>query len=229
MKSYGQFCSVARALDLLGERWTLLIVRELLSGSCRFGEVQRGIPRISRTMLSARFRELVDAGVIDRHEGTAGGPEYRLTPAGLELVRQQVNKSPLSTVRVDGVVPVSMEAVRVEIKGGHLSIRDVLAFRVGAAVELTPHAKAGRGAGAADQIDDHRQTHQRLAPPVGADVGKEPVLNLVPLARPGRQMTDGDRHVRAVGQALQFPFPQPQPGPLLPPASAVMSSERARR
>jgi DNA-binding HxlR family transcriptional regulator len=84
VKSYGQFCSVARALDLLGERWTLLIVRELLSGSRRFGEVQRGIPRISRTMLSARFRELCDAGVTERHDGD-GGPEYRLTPAGLEL------------------------------------------------------------------------------------------------------------------------------------------------
>jgi DNA-binding HxlR family transcriptional regulator len=84
VKSYGQFCSVARALDLLGERWTLLIVRELLSGSRRFGEVQRGIPRISRTMLSARFRELGDAGVTERHDGD-GGPEYRLTPAGLEL------------------------------------------------------------------------------------------------------------------------------------------------
>jgi DNA-binding HxlR family transcriptional regulator len=85
MKSYGQFCSVARALDLLGERWTLLIVRELLSGSRRFGDVQRGIPRISRTMLSARFRELADAGVIQRQEGNGAGPEYRLTPAGLEL------------------------------------------------------------------------------------------------------------------------------------------------
>ena len=85
MKSYGQFCSVARALDLLGERWTLLIVRELLSGSRRFGEVQRGIPRISRTMLSARFRELTDAGVIERHHESGAGPEYRLTPAGLEL------------------------------------------------------------------------------------------------------------------------------------------------
>jgi DNA-binding HxlR family transcriptional regulator len=84
VKSYGQFCSVARALDLLGERWTLLIVRELLGGSRRFGEVQRGIPRISRTMLSARFRELADAGVVERHDGE-GGPEYRLTPAGLEL------------------------------------------------------------------------------------------------------------------------------------------------
>lgn len=85
MKSYGQFCSVARALDLLGERWTLLIVRELLSGSSRFAEVQRGIPRISRTMLSARLRELGDAGVVERRRGDGAGPDYRLTTAGLEL------------------------------------------------------------------------------------------------------------------------------------------------
>jgi DNA-binding HxlR family transcriptional regulator len=84
MKTYGEFCAIARALDLLGERWTFLIVRELLCGSCRFGEVQRGIPRISRTKLSARLRELADGGVIERHEGD-GGPEYRVTPAGLEL------------------------------------------------------------------------------------------------------------------------------------------------
>lgn len=84
MKTYGQFCSVARALDLLGERWTLLIVRELLSGSRRFADVRRGIPRISRTMLSARIRELLDAGVIAREEDD-GGPGYALTPAGLEL------------------------------------------------------------------------------------------------------------------------------------------------
>lgn len=84
MKRYGQFCSMARALDLLGERWTLLVVRELLCGSRRFGDIQRGIPRISRTMLSARVRELADAGVIERLDGV-GGPEYRLTSAGLEL------------------------------------------------------------------------------------------------------------------------------------------------
>ena len=84
MKSYGQFCSIARALDLLGERWTLLIVRELLCGSRRFGEVRRGIPRISRTMLAARFRELIDAGVIAR-EASRRGPTYRLTESGLEL------------------------------------------------------------------------------------------------------------------------------------------------
>lgn len=84
-KGYGQFCSIARALDLLGERWTLLVVRELLMGSRRFGEVRRGIPLISRTMLSARLRQLVDAGVVERQNGAASAPEYRLTPAGLEL------------------------------------------------------------------------------------------------------------------------------------------------
>jgi DNA-binding HxlR family transcriptional regulator len=82
MKGYGQFCSFARALDLLGERWTLLVVRELLSGSTRFSEIQRGIPRISRTMLSARLRELLDAGVIERASDEA---TYALTAAGLEL------------------------------------------------------------------------------------------------------------------------------------------------
>jgi DNA-binding HxlR family transcriptional regulator len=84
MKAYGQFCSIARSLDLLGERWTLLIVRELLCGSHRFSDLQHGIPRISRTMLSARLRGLVEAGVIERHDGD-DGPVYELTPAGREL------------------------------------------------------------------------------------------------------------------------------------------------
>ncbi len=84
MKSYGQFCSVARTLDLLGERWTLLIVRELLSGSIHFNDFRRGIPRISRTMLSERLRELLDAGVVIR-EREGGSSSYTLTEAGREL------------------------------------------------------------------------------------------------------------------------------------------------
>src|SRR5476649_1156078 len=84
MTTYGQFCSFARALEILGERWTLLIVRELLSGSSRFNDIRRGIPRISRTMLSARLRELTDSGVITRATGS-NGPAYQLTEAGQEL------------------------------------------------------------------------------------------------------------------------------------------------
>src|SRR5205807_474750 len=83
--SYGQFCSFARSLELLGERWTLLVVRELLCGSSRFNDVRRGIPRISRTMLSARLRELTDSGVITR-SGSDNSPTYELTEAGRELV-----------------------------------------------------------------------------------------------------------------------------------------------
>ncbi|MGE4250873.1 MAG: winged helix-turn-helix transcriptional regulator [Parvibaculaceae bacterium] len=86
MTGYGQFCAVARAHEVLGGRWTLLVVRELLSGSRRFNDIRRGIPRISRTMLSERLQALVLAGVVTRSEG-AQGPEYELTEAGRELSR----------------------------------------------------------------------------------------------------------------------------------------------
>jgi DNA-binding HxlR family transcriptional regulator len=84
VKVLGQFCSIARSLDVLGERWSLLIVREVLCGSHRFADIRRGIPRISRTMLSARLRELVDLGVLARASGSSG-PTYNLTQAGREL------------------------------------------------------------------------------------------------------------------------------------------------
>jgi DNA-binding HxlR family transcriptional regulator len=87
MTGYGQFCAVARAQEALGGRWTLLIVRELLSGARRFTEIRSGIPRISRTMLSERLQALADLGVIVRRDG-ASGPEYEATPAGVELADQ---------------------------------------------------------------------------------------------------------------------------------------------
>ena len=85
MAGYGQFCSVARAHEVLGGRWTLLIVRELLCGSRRFNDIRRGIPRISRTMLSERLQELVHIGAVERSDGDHG-PEYTLTEAGRELM-----------------------------------------------------------------------------------------------------------------------------------------------
>jgi DNA-binding HxlR family transcriptional regulator len=84
MSGYGQFCSVARAHEVIGGRWTLLVVRELLCGSRRFNDIRRGIPRISRTMLSERLQELVHVGAVTRIEG-GHGPEYELTEAGREL------------------------------------------------------------------------------------------------------------------------------------------------
>jgi DNA-binding HxlR family transcriptional regulator len=84
MTGYGQFCSMARAHEVLGGRWTLLIVREMLCGSRRFNDIRRGIPRVSRTVLSERLQALVFAGAITRTDGPHG-PEYALTASGHEL------------------------------------------------------------------------------------------------------------------------------------------------
>jgi DNA-binding HxlR family transcriptional regulator len=84
MTGYGQFCSMARAHEVLGGRWTLLIVREILCGSRRFNDIRRGIPRVSRTVLSERLQALVFVGAVARTDGPHG-PEYELTEAGQEL------------------------------------------------------------------------------------------------------------------------------------------------
>jgi len=80
MQTYAQYCPIVRAVELLGERWTLLIVREMLTGSTRFNEMARGLPGISRALLSRRLRQLVAADLIRR---TDDG--YQLTQAGEDL------------------------------------------------------------------------------------------------------------------------------------------------
>jgi DNA-binding HxlR family transcriptional regulator len=86
MSGYGQFCPVAQALDVVGERWTLLVIRELLAGNYRFGEILNGVPLMSRSLLAQRLRSLEDAGLVERRARAAGnGHEYRLTGAGREL------------------------------------------------------------------------------------------------------------------------------------------------
>ncbi|MFZ5789383.1 MAG: winged helix-turn-helix transcriptional regulator [Pseudomonadota bacterium] len=84
--SYGQFCPVAMAAEVVCTRWTALILRELLAGSTRFNELRRGVPRMSPALLSKRLKELEQAGVIERRRtGEGADPAYRLTPAGLDL------------------------------------------------------------------------------------------------------------------------------------------------
>lgn len=84
-KGYGQFCPVAKAAELVAERWMPLVLRELLEGSRHYAQLRRGIPLISPAMLSARLRELMEAGVVERVLSGAGRWEYRLTEAGEEL------------------------------------------------------------------------------------------------------------------------------------------------
>ncbi len=84
--SYGQYCPLAMASEFLCNRWTLLIFRELLFGSTNFNDISRGVPRMSRTLLSTRLKELVQIGLITRHEKRSTGQiEYALTQAGQAL------------------------------------------------------------------------------------------------------------------------------------------------
>jgi DNA-binding HxlR family transcriptional regulator len=95
---YGRFCPLARALDVLGDRWTLVIVQELLKRPSRYGNLARRLPGIGTTVLAERLRKLEAAGVVERRLGGIGdGVEYALTERGLGL------SSTMETLRMWGV------------------------------------------------------------------------------------------------------------------------------
>ena len=88
MRSYRQYCSVAKALDVVGDRWTLLIVRELLlKGPSRYTDIRAGLPGIATNLLADRLRELEQAGIVEREEAPppVATTLFRLTPRGEEL------------------------------------------------------------------------------------------------------------------------------------------------
>lgn len=85
VRGYGQYCPVAKAAEVLGERWTLLIVRDLITGAHRFTDLHRGLPGISRTLLSERLRRLQADGLVERRRSDGVRGEYWLTPLGHDL------------------------------------------------------------------------------------------------------------------------------------------------
>lgn len=86
VESHGQYCPIAKGAEVIGDRWTLLIVREMLFGVDRFNELERCLPGISRSVLAQRLKQLERAGVVERTPGRSGRTvAYRLTQAGREL------------------------------------------------------------------------------------------------------------------------------------------------
>lgn len=86
MRDYGQYCPVALGSEVLAERWTPLILREMTIGSTRFNEIERGLPGISRSLLAKRLKQLERKGVVELVPALGGhGNEYRLTAAGWDL------------------------------------------------------------------------------------------------------------------------------------------------
>ena len=85
MKGYSQFCPVAKGAEIFNERWTPLIIREMLCGSKRFNELRRGNPMMSPSLLSQRLKSLEEAGVIEKTPSGSEPAEYRLTESGRDL------------------------------------------------------------------------------------------------------------------------------------------------
>ncbi len=86
MEKYCQFCPVAKAAEILCEKWVILVLRELMMGSTRFGQLRRGLPKISPSILSRRLKTLEDQGILERTKKPRGNSyEYNLTESGEQL------------------------------------------------------------------------------------------------------------------------------------------------
>ncbi|MGV6847866.1 MAG: winged helix-turn-helix transcriptional regulator [Marinibacterium sp.] len=87
MKNYGQFCPIAKAAEVFCERWTALVIRNLAAGAHRFGDIRRGVPHMSTTLLSRRLKQLEAEGVVERRKAAGAQHwEYHLTECGAEFV-----------------------------------------------------------------------------------------------------------------------------------------------
>src|SRR5580692_12706806 len=88
MRSYGEYCALAKTLDVVGDRWTLLVIRELaIRGACRYTDLRNGLPGIATNLLAERLRDLEQAGVVVREDAPPpiATNVFRLTPRGEEL------------------------------------------------------------------------------------------------------------------------------------------------
>ena len=130
---------------------------------------------------------------------------------------------------MDRVVPVAVEAMPLEAHGRELRVGHGDTAGILSAVAFRPDAQARPAVGGPDETDDRREVDERRAPAVHGDVREQAVLDLVPLTGAGREVTHGNREPGARGQLLEFPFPEAQAAPLLPPASAVITRDRAWR
>ena len=128
---------------------------------------------------------------------------------------------------MNGVVPITAERFCRKENALQFIVRHLDAGRILARVQLGLDREPGACADGADELDYSLAISEGTAPPVLGDVAEETVLDLVPLRRAGRDVRHADAEPGAVGEALQFGFPETRACPLLPPASAVMSNSVA--
>jgi DNA-binding HxlR family transcriptional regulator len=209
-RSYGDPCGVARALDLVGERWALLVVRELLLGPKRFSDLRVGLPHLSADVLSQRLRELEQAGVVRRSKlpPPAGSRVYELTAWGKELEPVVISlgrwgsRGPFP----DTDVPLSADALMIALK---TLFDPALANGHDSLIEIVFGEDRFRALVAAGRLDIARGAGERP----DARIESDPAT-LAAVLWHGRSIGDRDVEIDGDLQAAErflrlFPAPQP--------------------
>ncbi|MGN8025452.1 winged helix-turn-helix transcriptional regulator [Microbacterium sp. 22242] len=164
-RSYGQYCGVTTAVELIGERWAMLIVRDLLVGPRRYTDLKQGLPRIPTNILSGRLKELQEGGVVRRVPIRNCGLVYELTPYGralepilLALGRwgfqamgdpdegDVVTPDSLTMALRTSFQPATREALDIELHVGEVALRAIVRDGVLAVAQLAPAAPPVGGA-----------------------------------------------------------------------------------
>jgi len=160
-RSYEQFCGLAKALDVVGERWTMLVIRNLLLGPLRYSDLLRGLPGITTNLLAKRLREMEEHGLIERvRTAGEGGQAYRLTEIGraLEPAVHALGGWGFRWMRRSGVdehrsLEWLLVALRRRYRGGVTMTAELVADLVPYTFRLTPSAAdISRGAASAAEV-----------------------------------------------------------------------------
>ena len=210
-RSYGDPCGVARALDLVGERWALLVVRELLLGPKRFTDLRAGLPHLSADVLSQRVRELEQAGVVRRSKlpPPAGSRVYELTAWGKELEPVVISlgrwgsRAPFP----DSDTPLGADALMIALK---TVFERSLADGPDSDVEIVLGEDRFRARVAGGKLDIVRGAAERP----GAEIATDPAT-LAAVLWHGRSIDDGGIEIegdRVVAERFLALFPAPQAG-----------------
>jgi DNA-binding HxlR family transcriptional regulator/putative sterol carrier protein len=222
MRTYGDGCSIARALDLVGERWALLLVRELLLGPKRYTDLRRGLPNSSPNVLYERLRELERAGIVRRRKlpPPAGSRVYELTDWGLQLEEVVISlgrwaaRSPAPL----GDAPIaSADSVVLALRG---LFDPAAAHGLRAGYELRFGEDRFRIAVADDEIEVARGEAHRADATIDTDPGTlDAVLwggrSLADAQRSGKLTIEGDE---AAVERFVGLFPMPEPAAAVSPA-----------
>lgn len=218
MRTYGDGCAIARGLDLIGERWALLVVRELLLGPKRYTDLRRGLPNASPNVLSQRLDELERAGVVRRRKlpPPAGSRVYELTDWGLELEQtvMSLGRWAARSPTPPGDAPIGVDSMILALRarfdsGAAHGLRADYELRLGDdrfRIEVADdEVEVARGS--ADQADAMIDTDpDTLAAVLWGD------QSLADAQRSGRMTIDGDK--AAVERFVRlFPMPEPAGSP----------------